>query len=551
MLNAPRTVMLVALMTLTGVAAAQPTSETDNNTPQTPHTTMNPPAMGHAGEQLHAGTIGDPKGKDEPTWPGQIHVSTSGSQRLYFTLLQGDGIPSEHDWPFPETATSNERWGYVGESKHEGNIADPKGQGEITWIGAVHVSQDAEQSRYYVSQVEGDASTHDWPLPLESGGNQYWTWAGSAKNPGTFKQPKTQDDITWMGAIHSTESEGHRTYFQSRVEGTPSQHDWPYPPAPSSNAYWAYLGTDQHAGTSTDPKGADDLTWPEAIHALTKDNQTLYFQSNGYGTPPEAGWNYPDTPSSNNAWMFIGSSNNGEANRESRAHAGTFTDPKRWDEPTWPGQIHDYLYNGKHMYFSSLVEGTPSERGWYYPTTETSNNQWTYRGTSQHAGTYEDPKEWDEITWPTAIHYYEIDGQRAYFSALNEGNASASFWHYPTTFSSNSNWAYLGKHWGTLEDPKEWDDPTGIGAVHKTGIYYFTSRFNGNASATNYHYPAAPTATRIGPIRASTSERWPTLNSGKNLLCQAKSIAMTTMGKYSTSRRNRKEIPQKTTGTIL
>jgi hypothetical protein len=223
-----------------------------------------------------------------------------------------------------------------------------------------------------------------------------------------------------------------------------------------------------------------------------KDNQTSYFQSNGYGTPPEAGWNYPDTPSSNNAWMFIGSSNNSGANRESRAHAGTFTDPKRWDEPTWPGQIHDYLYNGRHMYFSSLVEGTPSERGWYYPTTETSNNQWTYRGTSQHAGTYEDPKEWDEITWPTAIHYYEIDGQRTYFSALNEGNASASFWHYPTTFSSNSNWTYLGKHWGTLEDPKEWDEPTEIGAVHKTGIYYFTSRFNGNASATNYHYPAAP-----------------------------------------------------------
>lgn len=470
----------------------------------------------YVGTNAHAGTYQDPKGWDDPTWPGQIHVSTSNGKQLYFALRQGDGIPSENDWPFPAIDNSNERWEYAGESKHEGNVADPKGQNEITWVGAVHVLHDAEQSRYYVSQVEGDASTHDWPLPLEPGNNQYWTWAGRAKNPGTFKQPKTQDDMTWMGAIHSIESDGHRVYFQSRVEGTPSQHDWPYPAPPASNAHWDYLGKDQHAGTSTDPKGAGDWTWPEAIHTLAKDNQTLYFQSNGYGMPPEAGWNYPDTPSSNNAWTFIGSSANAgmgeapknraeatesgkveayqydDAHRESRAHAGTFTDPKKWDEPTWPGQIHDYLYNGRHMYFSSLVEGIPSERGWHYPTTETSNNQWTYRGTSQHAGTYEAPKEWDEITWPGAIHYYEIAGQRVYFRALNEGNASDSYWYYPTTFSSNSNWTYLGKHWGTLEDPKYWDEPTWIGAVHKTGIYYFTSRFDGNASATNYHYPAAP-----------------------------------------------------------
>ena len=154
MLNAPRTVLLVVLMSLAGFAAAQPASDTNNITQETTRATISPPTKALEGEQSHAGTIGDPKGKNEPTWPGAIHDTTVGGKHLYFASTVR-GQPPVEGWRYPPVANNSAEWTYVGESLHSGVVGDPKQWDELTWIGALHATEIGGKRAYFTAQSNG------------------------------------------------------------------------------------------------------------------------------------------------------------------------------------------------------------------------------------------------------------------------------------------------------------------------------------------------------------------------------------------------------------
>lgn len=195
---------------------------------------------------------------------------------------------------------------------------------------------------------------------------------------------------------------------------------------------------------------------------------------------------HPTTPTDNESWHFLGISK----------HSGVLRDPKEWDEYTWPGRLHLYEHGGKTLYFHAQMTGTPSDHHWYYPTDESSTEQWAYYGTTSHAGTFADPHTADEVTWGGAIHRVEKDGIRFYFKARIAGIPNEQNWAYPTSATSNEYYTYIatGRHAGTISDPKEVNEPVIPGdyviKARKDGDYYFIAKNSGVPSANNWPFPA-------------------------------------------------------------
>jgi hypothetical protein len=227
----------------------------------------------------------------------------------------------------------------------------------------------------------------------------------------------------------------------------------------------------QAAGTYEDPKAWADDSYPLDIHY---ESGYGFYQSRFTGNAGRSRYYFPTTPGeSNTYWDWRGE------------HAGTYKDPKNWNEVTRPGAIHYYKGVG---YFASTFTGNAAHHNWYYPTVPgESNTLWTWKGA--YAGTYADPKNWDELTYPGAIHHYKGVG---YFASTFTGNAAHHNWYYPTVpGESNTHWTWKGVHAGTYADPKVWNELTYKGAIHGRGREdeaspgRYEAKFNGVAGS-NY-----------------------------------------------------------------
>lgn len=97
------------------------------------------------------------------------------------------------------------------------------------------------------------------------------------------------------------------------------------------------------------------------------------------------------------------------------AASGTYEHPKLWEEATTIGAIHKYTYEGKNFFFAAKFDGNASDHNWFFPTGPYSNDYWEFKGA--HAGTAADPKESNELTYVGAIHKRVINGGNLYFSS--------------------------------------------------------------------------------------------------------------------------------------
>ncbi|WP_082333921.1 PI-PLC domain-containing protein [Pseudomonas syringae] len=565
----------------------------------------------YLGTNLPVGTWADPKGDSGFTTPGSIHAMQARDRTLYL-LSKVDGLLAEHDWPIPLVG-ENDYWTVVGESRHSGEIIDPKDQQEVTWTGAIHMRQVDNTRRYYRSKITGNLAVIgiDHPLPLEATDNAWWEFAGQSSHQGTLtdpvqtgemirpgdtvkvihtadeyyqarfagvfntghplpdsqqsndnwfyvgksafagtlQSPKDAYEITWPGAIHRFEVDGKAYFARALIDGAPGQEGWHYPAPPDSNEQWSYLDMGIHAGSWLDPKPQSDATWPGALHVVkiptgigesftrwfyrskiwghVADDEEGYANENNFdrvgfsiyqGTlnspklfdqPTWVGAIHldrgtqflfearksgemgidvgerPMTPTDNESWHFLGISK----------HFGTQNDPKEWDEYTWPGRLHRYEHDGKTLYFHAQMTGTPSTNNWYYPTDESSTEQWAYYGTTSHAGTFADPHIPDEVTWRGAIHRVEKDGIRFYFKARSAGIPEQQNWTYPTDATNNEHFIYVAteRHAGTLSDPKDEKEPVVPGDYVKTpheGIdLYFIAKNSGVPSLNDWPFP--------------------------------------------------------------
>jgi len=511
-----------------------------------------------AGESLHSGEVADPKGQQEVTWVGAIHMKQNGATRTYYRSKVNGNLAGDNSFPLPETNTSNAWWEFVGVATHTGTLEDPLVGNEMAWPGALHTIRRAEQDEYYKAMFSGVAdATHAYPPTGTS--NDNWTYVGKSRWPGTLSQPKGADEITWSDAIHRFETGGKAYYVRSKINGVPPDSGWVFPTPPSSDEDWDYLDMGVHAGTWDDPKPIVDATWPGAIHvakSTSSDNSPIepraFFRSKFWGHASDHPGGYlngdafdligyshykgtldspksfdqptwtgaihldttthyffeakkagemgvdvgehPTTPTDNDSWHFLGINK----------HSGTPADPKDWEEYTWPGRIHRYEYGGKVLFFSALMTGTPSEHNRHYPTDESSNDSWAFYGSTEHAGTFADPHQWNEVTWKGAIHQVVQPGKVIYFAAKLPGNSQAENRPYPTAEADNSYWTYVatGTHAGTVEDPKNLNEPVWPGVLvtiqRQTGIYYYVAKNDGIPSANNWTLPDG----------ASSDENW-------------------------------------------
>jgi len=170
------------------------------------------------------------------------------------------------------------------------------------------------------------------------------------------------------------------------------------------------------------------------------------------------------------------------------AASGTYEHPKLWEENTTISAIHKYTYEGKNFFFAAKFDGNASDHNWFFPTGPYSNDYWEFKGV--HAGTYADPKELDEMTYIGAIHKRVIDGGNLYLSSRFNGIATEAT--FPAGAFSNIWWDFKGTRAGTYAEPKDWLDQTYVGAIHQYSegdSSYFISKFDGLPKDGYRHYP--------------------------------------------------------------
>ncbi|NWA23489.1 hypothetical protein HX866_01155 [Pseudomonas gingeri] len=194
-----------------------------------------------------AGTYADPKYWSEQTFPGAIHKSDTGYFESRFT-----GSAATGNKYFPPAGQDNNYWLWRG--VHAGTYSDPKYWSDWSYPGAVHKSNDG----YFESRFTGSAATGNKYFPAVGQDNSYWFWLGV--HAGTYFDPKHWSDWSYPGAVHK----GNDGYFESRFTGSAATGNKYFPPAGQDNSYWFWRGA--HAGTFGDPKSWREITYIGAIH---------------------------------------------------------------------------------------------------------------------------------------------------------------------------------------------------------------------------------------------------------------------------------------------
>jgi hypothetical protein len=453
-------------------------------------------------ESAHAGNFQDPKDWTDVTWPGAMHADTQAGTLHYYAARHG-GIPSDLGVVYPVGAQDNEQWHFIAIGKHPGTWSEPKDQDEPTWPGAIHIKRIGQSRVYYSSRNDGIPSEQGWPYPADTINDKNWVYEGTGNHEGTYSDPHKWDEPTWPGAIHAYKQADMRAYFVSRIGGVPSKTHAYYPTTQSSNPQWEYKGSGRHSGAAADAKDWDEFSWPGALHYSTVNARRVLFASKNEGVPSQNGWKYPQTEEDDANWTFAG-----------QAHAGTFADPRHWNEPTLPGAKHYSLINKIAYFYTAKFTGNAALHNWYFPDDKASNSHWTYAG--QHYGTFDDPRTREDPVWPGAITRMDNAGEERCYEARKDGSPTDAGWTLPASGSSNEHWIDKGRHAGTLADPKNLNEPTWPGAIHRAitpdGTYFYTSRFAGTPSNENRPYPSGDTSNASWTHLAYWRETAPGIN---------------------------------------
>jgi chitinase len=138
-----------------------------------------------------------------------------------------------HTVNFPPAGQDNAHWFYRGE--RAGTFADPKGAGEVTYVGAIH--RNPTIGTLYKVKMLGVVM----PFPVGATDNEYWSYQG--ESGGTFSSFKRLGEPAYKGAIYR----GDRGAFMwdlyaSKVDGPTSAGETPFPPPGEENTWWKPAG---------------------------------------------------------------------------------------------------------------------------------------------------------------------------------------------------------------------------------------------------------------------------------------------------------------------
>jgi hypothetical protein len=515
-----------------------------------PSNAMQPEHWSILGFHINEGTLEKPKRWDEYTWAGRIHRSEATSDgKIRFFAALSSGVPSSKSWIYPNDDSSNQYWSYIGTSEHAGTFEDPQQWSDMTWDGAIHRVERSGRGVYYSAKFSGNAEQLNRPYPdkEEDEVDPYWDYAGIVINPGTDQFPRTTAEPVWPGVLVKS----GELYYVARNQGVPAKNDWPFPSINDSNDNWRYHGFSRNSGTENNPKDWAEVTWPGAVHQDPRSEEVRLYVSKQSGAPSWQNRVYPQGHTDNDWWTFLkavpaeGTFDNslgwGALTSPGKIHSGSvasqtmyfaskfngyakppgtpeedkgkvFPDgakdnewwefmrkgngkaniPNVWNDYSLVGDINVHHHNGTRYLFRAKREGRPSTHNWSYPTGPSDNENWEY--VSMHDGTLDDPKEWNELSRIGDVHRYDHNNDTLFFRAKKEGNPSHHSWSFPTEPRDNDHWTYIGRHSGLWQDPKSWSEPTWPGAIHDYGNLYFSSKVSGVPADNNWYYPTTATS---------------------------------------------------------
>lgn len=284
------------------------------------------------------GSFFNPKGWSETSVPGDIH--RSGNSAFFESRFTGNA--SRSGYFFPKNGQDNDYWFYRGTSP-AGTYSAPLAWGAIADIGSIHRSG---SGALYESRFVGSASKLVYYFPAVGQDNERWFYRGT--HPGTYAQPRSWDDYTFVGSIHRSDS---GLFFESKFKGAGASVS--FPSKGNNNTNWIYRG--EHAGTFADPKYWSDSSYVGAIHR-TRTGPLYESKINGVNRG-----NFPPVGTNNSKWNFKG------------LHAGTYTEPQSLGEHARVKAIFGRDANAR---YESKFSGPTSLAETPYPSEAERENQW-------------------------------------------------------------------------------------------------------------------------------------------------------------------------------
>ncbi|AUX74364.1 hypothetical protein [Erwinia pyrifoliae] len=405
-----------------------------------------------AGE--NRGTPESPKAWNEYGKVGSVYYHAG----YGYLTLKTAGRPSEHNWSFPLSGTSNPHWNVI--SWLMGSFKNPKNQRVKGTIGEVYYNE--KNQFLYILKREGTPADNGWHFPSGKTDNANWIYSG--ENHGTLESPKIWHEYGKAGAVYHTFKYG---YLVLLTEGRPADNKWYFPPEGQSDSHWKFISWE--AGSFTAPKRLTEEGVAGEVY-YSDENRTFYILRKA-GNPASHGWHLPADEEDDANWIYAGK------------HKGTLHSPKPWEEY---GKVGSVYYQTGHGFLVLKTAGCPADYQWPFPEPGKSNRHWKF--ISFKAGAYTAPKRPTEAGVAGEV-YYCFDNHLFYI-LRKEGTPSLNGWTFPDGAKDNWNWLYGGENKGTLAYPKNWNEYGKVGSVYyKAGYGYHILQTEGSPSTHKWYFP--------------------------------------------------------------
>ncbi|CCG85373.1 hypothetical protein [Erwinia piriflorinigrans] len=402
----------------------------------------------------HPGTLEQPKNWYEYGKSGSLYYD---DEHGYF-ILKMDGRPSDHLWYFPHNGQSDEHWKFI--TLQAATFRTPRAWYDHGVVGDVYMS--AENDSFYILKKTGSPPEHGWHFPAGQQDDADWIYAG--KNQGTLDSPKQWHEYGKTGSVYYQAGWG---YMRLKADGRPSDNSWFFPNGGESNALWSFLCYE--VGSFISPKlPSVEGTAGEVYYSAERQS---YYILRKDGKPSRQGWSFPAGKSDDRNWINAGEK------------LGTLPSPKSLNEY---GKVGSVYHQPGYGYFSLKTAGRPSDKKWKFPHLGQSNKRWKFLVWEQ--GSFNAPKPLNTRGKAGEV-YFSVDNQSFYILRAT-GNPSLKGWIFPSTEQDDENWIYAGKHKGTLDSPKTWDEYGKKGSLYyQPGYGYLILKTEGRPSQNRWKYP--------------------------------------------------------------
>ncbi|WP_434651670.1 hypothetical protein J3P96_14015 [Pseudomonas sp. R3-56] len=251
---------------------------------------------------------------------------------MSFCVMAGCGSAIEHQ-PAYSTPTAAASTGAVDFTKPRGSYANPMYWSEAGKAGDIHRS--GSSGPFFEARFDNSNQAN---FPQVGFDNDYWLYRG--RYAGTFADPISGADITYIGAVHLNRE--NRLLFKSKVA---SRYSRGFPAGAVDDENWSYQG--EHAGTFSDPKRLGSPAYVGAIYSDYLGSQYNLYASRIDGPTSASGETPFPPPGGENTWW------------KAAAKGCSLANPIV-STPTSTNEFNERIPAGRYLDIQSLISRVPS-----------------------------------------------------------------------------------------------------------------------------------------------------------------------------------------------